>query len=256
MSEPMVNCVAKKFDPSEMTWRVFDLVKMSQDLLESGLVIQCKGMAGKTVFIKPRSMALANLKFMQFPQVKNMVMYREPVANMRSIASLCNGMPKIMRLAMPLKKFCQSVIEGAYDEEVVDKVGQEVQDHQKKYGVLSAFALLFYIGHMLYVRDTNPEIKKHWNILKYERLMQNPEQEVRNLLSHLGCQDASPELIQLCLNTLEEDSQVKSDVLSRQKLTKAGGSKQLLPDNFKEFANEAFLRFGLPSIDNYDSLFR
>ena len=88
--------------------------------------------------------------------------------------------------------------------------------------------------------------KKHSNILKYEKLMQNPEQEVTNLLSHLGCQDSSPELIQLCLNTLEEDSQAKSDVLSRQKLTQAGGSKQLLPDNFKEFANEVFLRFGLP----------
>ena len=29
----MVNCIAKKFHLSEMVWRVFDLVKMSQDLL-------------------------------------------------------------------------------------------------------------------------------------------------------------------------------------------------------------------------------
>ena len=67
----------------------------AKDLLIGCLVIQCKGLQGKKVFIKPRSDALANMKVLASADhgkmiISHLFMYRDPIPNMKSIATMFN----------------------------------------------------------------------------------------------------------------------------------------------------------------------
>ena len=108
ITSPMVEHVKHEIEPAELTWRPYNIEAMAIDLLWSGLVIQSKNLREKKVFIKPRSSSLANLELMTSSSdlkahagidLKHMCMYRDPVPNMKSIASMFNLAEKISFLS-------------------------------------------------------------------------------------------------------------------------------------------------------------
>ena len=170
-------------------------------------MIQCKGLQGKKVFIKPRSDALANMKVLASADhgtmvISHLFMYRDPIPNMKSIATMFNMAQKTAFL-LPIKKWVMPFLMMIAEEagELVSKrfcccssqqfyftgEGQAVQEEfdrlESTYNFSTAMCLCFYISHMLFVRDKPRSLQ--WHILKYENFVSAPDMVTKSLLEFL-----------------------------------------------------------------------
>lgn len=105
------------------------------------------------------------------------------------------------------------------------------------------------MSHMLLVRDRPKHLQ--WHVLKYEDFMSDPELVTIHLLGFLGV-EPTVQVMERCRNAAKQDSQ-EGSILSRQKLKGVSG---YLPDNFTQVVNDSFLKFGLPTLDIFDTMFR
>ena len=95
----------------------------------------------------------------------------------------------------------------------------------------------------------------HWQTLKYENFMLEPETWTIRVMEFLEADTGDKALVNKCLQSTKEDSQAKS-VLSKSKMKETKKvTAGRLPQNFQEIADETFTKFGLPTTTQFDKLF-
>ena len=95
----------------------------------------------------------------------------------------------------------------------------------------------------------------HWQTLKYENFMLEPETWTIKVMEFLEADTGDKALVNKCLQSTKEDSQAKS-VLSKSKMKETKKvTAGRLPQNFQEIADETFTKFGLPTTTQFDKLF-
>ena len=105
----------------------------------------------------------------------------------------------------------------------------------------------------LIIRNRDRSI--HWQTLKYENFMLEPETWTVRVMEFLEANTGDKALVNKCLQSTKEDSQAKS-VLSKNKMKETKKvTAGRLPQNFQEIADETFTKFGLPTTTQFDKLF-
>ena len=108
------------------------------------------------------------------------------------------------------------------------------------------------IQHLI-IRNRDRSI--HWQTLKYENFMLEPETWTFRVMEFLEANTGDKALVNKCLQSTQEDSQAKS-VLSKSKMKETKKvTAGRLPQNFQEIADETFTKFGLPTTTQFDKLF-
>ena len=242
----------KQIDPAELCFVDGDMDKMIRDLFHYGLMIQTKGMQDKIVFIKPRGLGIPNMNLVHevCPQALPLIMYRDPVANVKSLIPFLTALGIPISIAEPMVRAMFANLPAAELSEI-----NQILDPLLRAYDTQKLAIMYYLGHVIHIKRASSNIKGKWHVLKYENLVNNPGQEITNLLRFFDVK-VTQQMLDNCFEAFNKDSQSEHDVINKKNLDSVRRTKEgSIPEGFKDMVDEKLQLFGFPFSDDFDSLF-
>lgn len=228
---------------------------LNRDYLGPLLRLQIKGLGGKNVAIKPRSLAarVTGDLARQCPDVKHVFMWRDAEKNILSFLSLfdsvfpTNPVIKMVTKMMSHKPFVDMFFERIGTQEVCEDARLYIaQVGQEENIPLVVATTMWAIPMIIYKRLKGTAVKFY--PVKYEDLLANPTEEMIKLVDH--CELVDQLDLNGCLEAMNSDSQAGSTI-SKEKLMKS--KKKGFDEKQKEIVNNLLQKMQLPNLENFSS---
>ena len=163
-----------------------------------------------------------------------------------------NAMGKTV-LQKRMLRLATELLEESLDQKTIEMMQEECSSLITKYDFKTAMSITFFTAHMLLMKEVPSQIMKALHVIKYEDLLANPEKVTADFVTYIMEQYPEDDLLDKCLKSMENDSQANS-AISRKKLAAANKNDKVM-ENLSQLVEEVFLKFDLPPIDKFDSVF-
>ena len=215
--------------------------KLAAKIIDAYITIQAKNITGSLIFIKPRSSSIKNaaLILKARPDIKHVVMYRDPTANIKSLATLVATLPPTL-LGKSLMDDVTIKLLSETSAHRHETFGNKLCHLDKEI----AAAIMYYVEYMT---EINLNLKRVSHVLKYEDLIADPEEVVAKTLYFLNLESNSNTL-KHCLRVIGKDA--LSNKAKMQPLNPT------VSTDVKAIVNVVLKIFNLPRVNDLDCMFQ